>query len=186
MNIETNKTREIRPQSQQGVVLFFALIALVAMSLAAVALIRSVDTNTMIAGNLAYKQSVMNSSDRGVETAITWLRGRTVVNLRNHVAANGYYASTTDPLIGNARALVLARPSVTDAQGNQIQFVIQRMCRNQGQETIDNCMFGPEGDSASSHDPLVVPSPSKSLIYRITVRTVGPKNTESYIQTFAY
>ena len=42
---------------QRGVVLFFALISLLAIMLAAVALIRSVDTSIMIAGNLAFKQA---------------------------------------------------------------------------------------------------------------------------------
>lgn len=55
---------------QRGVVLFFALIALVAMSLAAVALIRSVDTSTLIAGNLAFKQATKNSAEAGIEAAI--------------------------------------------------------------------------------------------------------------------
>ena len=44
------------PGGQSGVVLFIALIVLVAMSLAGVALVRSVDTNLLIAGNLAFKQ----------------------------------------------------------------------------------------------------------------------------------
>ncbi len=58
---------------QRGVVLFFTLIALVVMSLAAVALIRSVDTSTMIAGNLAFRQSATSSGDSGIEAAIAWL-----------------------------------------------------------------------------------------------------------------
>jgi type IV pilus assembly protein PilX len=58
---------------QRGVVLFFTLIALVVMSLAAVALIRSVDTSTMIAGNLAFRQSGGSSTDTGIEAAIAWL-----------------------------------------------------------------------------------------------------------------
>ncbi len=58
---------------QRGVVLFFTLIALVVMSLAAVALIRSVDTNNLIGGNLAFKQSGTSSGDRGIEAAISWL-----------------------------------------------------------------------------------------------------------------
>ena len=58
---------------QTGVVLFIALIALVVMSLAAVALIRSVDTSTLIAGNLSFKQATTTSADTGVEAAITLL-----------------------------------------------------------------------------------------------------------------
>jgi len=62
-----------RATKQRGVVLFFTLIALVVMSLAAVALIRSVDTSTMIAGNLAFKQSGSSATDTGMEAAIAWL-----------------------------------------------------------------------------------------------------------------
>ncbi|MEW5904351.1 MAG: hypothetical protein AB1722_08425 [Pseudomonadota bacterium] len=65
---------------QRGMVLFFALVALVAMSLAAVALIRSVDTGALIAGNLAFRKSTLNSSDNGIETAITWLANQQNAN----------------------------------------------------------------------------------------------------------
>ena len=52
-------------KSQKGVVLFFALIALVAMSLAAAALVRSVDSGVLVAGNLAFKQSaILDCRDR--------------------------------------------------------------------------------------------------------------------------
>jgi type IV pilus assembly protein PilX len=62
-----------RAMMQRGVVLFFTLIALVVMSLAAVALIRSVDTSNIIAGNLAFKQAGTSSGDAGIEAAIAWL-----------------------------------------------------------------------------------------------------------------
>ena len=172
---------------QKGVVLFFSLIALVAMSLAAVALIRSVDTNSMIAGNLAFKQSAMSSADRGVEAAITWLGTRTINNLRLDVPASGYYAS----IGGNAKNLVdasgvagaIANP---DAQGNTITYVVQRMCRSTGNPTDTNCVFGPEKESGNDKScELCTPSSTKRLVYRITAKVVGPKNTVSYIQTFA-
>ena len=72
-HINMTKTYPLAYHAEKGVVLFIALIALVVMSLAAVALIRSVDTNTLIAGNLGFKQSATVSADSGVETAITWL-----------------------------------------------------------------------------------------------------------------
>ena len=50
------------PYSQKGFVLFLALVSLVVMSLAAVALIRSVDTNSLITGNLAFRQNATLSS----------------------------------------------------------------------------------------------------------------------------
>jgi Tfp pilus assembly protein PilX len=74
MIFRSNARNELKTSiRQRGVVLFFTLIALVVMSLAAVALIRSVDTSTMIAGNLAFKQSATTSGDGGIEAAVSWL-----------------------------------------------------------------------------------------------------------------
>lgn len=50
-------------RAQQGVVLFVALIILVAMTLAGIALMRSVDTNVLIAGNLAFRQGATMAGD---------------------------------------------------------------------------------------------------------------------------
>jgi len=77
-----------RIMKQRGVVLFFALIALLAISLAAVALIRSVDTSTMIAGNLAFKQTATTSADAGLENAIAWLNTTQTANSANNVYTN--------------------------------------------------------------------------------------------------
>lgn len=70
---------------QCGVVLFFALISLLAIMLAAVALIRSVDTSTMIAGNLAFKQAATTSGDAGTEAAVAWLAGMETANIAKNV-----------------------------------------------------------------------------------------------------
>lgn len=143
---------------QRGVVLFFALIALVVMSLAAVALIRSVDTSTMIAGNLAFKQTATSSGDGGIETAIDWLSATqsamqaASLNVykdaahafNNTNAAAGYY-SNADPALSLTTAAVwnAIDPTITftdsagnsktigftDNSGNTILFVVQRMCR---------------------------------------------------------
>jgi Tfp pilus assembly protein PilX len=53
------------PHNQRGVVLLIALIMLVAMTLAGIGMMRSVDTGTVIAGNLAFKQATLNASDMG-------------------------------------------------------------------------------------------------------------------------
>ena len=178
---------------QQGVVLFFALIALVVMSLAAVALIRSVDTNSLIAGNLSFKQSSMFSADRGVETAIAWVLANGAL-LQADSVASGYYATSDVIPHLDARVLVDASgviDTMDDGQGNAITYVVQRMCQNPGPASRGApafCLYGPDieipGDTGL--DP---PTPSRivtSLIYRVTARVVGPKNTVSYIQSFVY
>jgi type IV pilus assembly protein PilX len=58
---------------QDGVVMMVALVVLVIMTLAGIALMRSMDTTNLIAGNMAFKQSTTASADTGVEAAIGWL-----------------------------------------------------------------------------------------------------------------
>ena len=50
--------------------LFIALLVMVALSLAGIALIRSADTATIVAGNLAFKQAAVSAVDRSIEQAI--------------------------------------------------------------------------------------------------------------------
>jgi Tfp pilus assembly protein PilX len=57
----------------RGLALVVALIALAAMSLAAIWLVRLVDTNVSIASNLAFRQSATLSAGKAAEAARTWL-----------------------------------------------------------------------------------------------------------------
>ncbi len=93
---------------QRGVVLFFTLIALLAMSLAAVALIRSVDTSTLIAGNMAFKQSATTSGDSGVESAITWLAATQAANAGLNVLNDPAHAFNLTCLATRAAATLSA------------------------------------------------------------------------------
>lgn len=50
------------------------MMTVVALSLAAVALIRSVDTGTTILGNVSFKQDTLMAADEGTSRAVEWLR----------------------------------------------------------------------------------------------------------------
>jgi type IV pilus assembly protein PilX len=83
---------------QKGVVLLITLIVLVAMTLAAIAMMRSVDTGTLISGNLAFRQAASNAGDSGIEAAITWLAQNKTGNYlqtdHNSVGDSFGYSST--------------------------------------------------------------------------------------------
>ena len=69
--------RRCAPQrSQRGVVIFIALIVLVAMTLAGIAMMRSSGSAMLTAGNLGFRQNATASGDLGLETARTWLSPR--------------------------------------------------------------------------------------------------------------
>ncbi|MHB1100204.1 MAG: pilus assembly PilX family protein, partial [Burkholderiales bacterium] len=65
---------------QQGVVLVIALIALVAMSLAGISLMRTVDTTNVISGNMAFNEAAIQMEDVGEEQAYNWIIGNPYSN----------------------------------------------------------------------------------------------------------
>jgi type IV pilus assembly protein PilX len=189
-------------RAQRGVILFISLIVLVAMTLAGIALMRSVDTNLLIAGNLAFRQGTTSLADLGVESARTWLASNTGLLTDNQPGgftaywANwqagldfiGSTATTGDDYNwGNSQTVTSPDPSYT------INWVIHRLCGSTGAPTdaSANCMSasisgasttnsgGTKG--AVSYGTQALPSTS-AVYYRVTVRVIGPRNTTSFVQ----
>src|SRR5260370_5185961 len=71
--IRHRTSHRIGSASQRGVVLFIALIVMVAMSLAAIALIRSVDTTNAVIGNLAFRMASILPANASIEQAASAL-----------------------------------------------------------------------------------------------------------------
>lgn len=90
---------KMRSGNQQGVVLIVALIVLVAMTLAGIALVRSVDTGNLAAGNMAFKQGASLAADTGIEAGIDWLDSQQASGTLNNDRKNdGYYATSQNTL----------------------------------------------------------------------------------------
>ncbi|MBK9703045.1 MAG: hypothetical protein IPO75_06050 [Betaproteobacteria bacterium] len=84
----------VRARRQRGVVMFVALIVLVAMALAALALIRSVDTTTAVVGNLGFRQASVLPANAAVEEAVAALfEKNTIADKAKHLPAQNYYAT---------------------------------------------------------------------------------------------
>ena len=195
--------RNFRPvlRKQRGVILFIALIVLVAMSLAGIALMRSVDTNVLIAGTLAFRQGATMAADWGIEDARTWLEAnKGGTTLHNDQPVTHYWANwqTGVDLVGVGTASddydwSQARTVGTDAGGNEVRFVIHRLCTAAGSPSSPgaNCMrstvgAGSSGGVGSPKEEAAVGAGALStpgtVFYRVTVRVSGPRNTTSYVQ----
>ena len=196
-------------RAQQGVVLFIALIVLVAMSLAGIALIRSVDTGTIIAGNLAFRQSAMHFGDIGIEAARSWLTGVTPTStLYNDqpgiTGGQGYFANWGEnvDLLGNDpdtakvdynwnNATVVTSASLPAQY--EVRYVIHRLCKQTGNPVSITCVkqtvgagstaSGTKGVAAYGSFAMQVPT---NALYRVTVRVLGPRNSASYVQAVVY
>ena len=128
--------------AQRGVSLLFALLALVALSLATLAVVRTVDTSGLVLGNVGFKQDATVAGDQAVRQAITWLKAN-AASLDNDAPNSGYYASTKEK---NADA------SVTPVDSTGQQFV--GATANNARKLIDwdndgVCNYAPSGTFAS-------------------------------------
>ncbi len=195
---------------QQGTALFVALISLVIMTLGAFALVRAIDTSTIIAGNVGFKQAALISTDAGIETAITWVQGNAAA-LTADVAAQGYYATEqagldikgrktpTDPADdvdwdgSNSNTTTKARILPEDpTTGNRVALVINRLCLNPGDinATDQSCVrtVSAGNSTTSSHSGpsygqgAIGDNSVDQVYYRVTARVVRPRNTVTYVQ----
>ena len=195
--IDTNQHQHRNPPPnmagrQRGAVLLIALVILVVMTLSALALIRSVNMTNLIAGNLAFRESALLSSERSTETALTWLASADAATLYDVSASNGYQAVRADPATGQSWdafwIATLAAQSVTgtvDIAGNTVSYAIQRLCDATDSPQTVNCAKSPStnvGGSQSGGSSIFLGSGSQ-VYYRITTRVAGPRNTTAYTQT---
>ena len=171
---------------QQGVVLFIALIVLVAMTLAGLAIMRSVDTGNLVSGNVAFRQAALSSGDRGIDTAFTWLKSNVTTGLLNNNSfADGYYATVYNPTDWTAASAWTNKKVVgTDANGNTVSYVVSRLCANLGPYDGTCASGGTVGGTKNNFDVGTNAWKSPPVIFfRVTVRVDGPRSTLSIVQS---
>jgi hypothetical protein len=192
---------------QRGVVLFIALIVMVAMSLAAIALMRSVDTTSAVIGNLAFRQASILPANYGIEDAAAGLFNDAnpaniarIADVRVDTPAENYYSTHSqaagwDDQYGVPQPLQTKPPSTwprakTDGAQNTITYVIERMCNpnapvipadKSAANTWCDMMPPKQSPGTTINDPMAAIL-SAQPFYRVTVRVDGPQNTVSFAQ----
>ncbi len=181
---------------QRGVVLFTALIVLVAMTLAGISLMRRVDSGVIIAGNLAFRQAATHVADLGIEAARFWLTN-TSTTMQFDSAGSAYYATSQDTVnvLTNFdwNTAVTTTGAYAGPTGYTVRYVIHRLCAGTGPAASAGCIStsvttssastGTKG--AAAYGALALQT-TASALYRITVRVDGPRNTLSYIQSTVF
>jgi type IV pilus assembly protein PilX len=199
-----------RYRRQQGVALFVALISMVLLSLAGIALVRSVDTTSSVASNIAFRQGSIGPVNRAIEEAIDALfKSKLILNQDANDMANSYFAAlqpgetTTGipaALAGDYNAMTLAysgaglsKVKVDGTTFMEVRSVIERVCNAPGGVTIATCdTLPPKVSSAGTDNKNCKKLPSGVCIplppipnFRVTVRVDLPNsNTVSHAQAF--
>jgi type IV pilus assembly protein PilX len=195
--------------AQRGIALMMAMIALVAMSLAAMALLRSVDTGNTIAGNVAFRQAASQAADVGLEAAFANITA--TLALPADLGANKpsacttactYYA-TTQALGSSAAEIATDIPAIINwttvpavvTTGLSIdgvytiKYVVERLCSITGvtDENLSDVCFVteiPKECRDASHDSagVSVCQEKQGTYFRASFYVTGPRNTKSYSQ----
>lgn len=187
---------------QRGVVMVVTLLALAVMLIGAVALVRSFNTSLFTAGNLAFKRDLANQAERAAAAALTQFEAggalgtmaeraasSTAVNYSAQMLPTNAQGIPTALLDATAFAAVgVADNDITVAdQGVTLRYVVDRLCNNTGSEvtlTSANCTVGPTPDArGGSASDLNVATLQSQVLYRLSVRVDGPRNTQAFFQT---
>jgi type IV pilus assembly protein PilX len=177
-----------RALRQRGIALFFALIALVAIALACVALVRNVDTGNLIAGNFAFRQSSVQAGDIGVELAFAALPNIITTSLDADIS-HQYYATMLEsrgfasPIDWSSAVDWSTVPSVS-VSGNSVQYVIERLCSGALPITDvqSSCIHDQAAANGSNKMGATVFSASSAVFYRVTVRVTAQRGTMALTQ----
>ena len=179
--------------------MFIALIVMVALSLAAIALVRSVDTSSAIVGNLSFRMASILPGNLGVEKAAAALfqdadiaNAVRIPDKNADYSAENYFASRQAedargiPVFLQKKANytfpVLSANDSSTGQATEIRYVIERMCTQPGLPTVATCdLLPPKFNPGTTIGDEAFTFPG-SPFYRVTIRVDGPQNTASFLQ----
>lgn len=180
--------------------LVIALIVLVAMTLAGLGMMRSVDTASIIAGNIGFKQSTLSGADSALQSAVTALQGIVVAAPNDDNPGNGYFAHVEKPdpdwsqsSTWTGKSFLINNGNRDDA-GNRLSYRIERLCDCSGVSPGGTCPGSTATNfcasskvNASGSGVSNTGGASYSYIdkthYRITVLAEGPRNARTVVQT---
>ena len=183
------------PSRQRGVALIVTLIALLLMMIGAAAMVRSVDTSSVMAGNLAFRRDLTNRAERAIVAARAALASGALSSDSARIAdrgASNYSASklangatgmplvlTSDSAFGSAK---LTAGDFSD-DGVSVRYVIDRQCAAAGAFDPASCESLESKPDPGGSDPARKPGGIATAVYRISVRVSGPRDTQAYFQT---
>lgn len=190
-------------RQQRGFSLFFSLIALVILLVAAVSVMQSSGLSLFTSGNAAFQQDILARADAANVRIFTLLRSggalSTEATLANSSQPNNYSAialPTNDQgiplaLISDTQFAAIGTDSndiKDEANNTVIRYVIERLCDQVGNSAVlgrERCIHEPDSNpilGGSSGQAGSAIRPNFAPIYRVSVRIQGPRGSEAYLQ----
>lgn len=183
------------------------MIALVVLLIGTAALVRSMNTSLTTAGNFGFKRDLTNQGERAIQAVLTVMESGALASETareaNDISRNYSAALLATNAQGIPQALLsdaqfaLAGTASNDISigdmGITVRYVVDRVSAGVGPADPSNTVMAdnsvPAGGSASE---LMTAMDSSSggaaavapqVVYRISVRVTGPRNTQSFYQS---
>jgi len=194
-------------RKQRGVVMLFGLIALAIMLIGAAAMVRSISTSMLNAGNLGFKRDLTNQGERAVTSVMALLQTGALNSetARQSTDATRNYSATM--LASNAQGLPNALVSdstfsgigtgsndITIAdQAVTVRYLVDRLCVNTGVAASNHCSMADDPNPTGGSGSEVIRAEDSSaggagavgqrVVYRVSIRVTGPRSTQAFFQT---
>jgi len=170
-----------RMQTQRGMSLIIVLVVLAMVLVGALAMLRSSEVSSLVAGNVSFKEAATQATDIGISDAARALDAMT--NVDSNIA-NVYFATRQAEDSYGLPTTVNWSVVPASAVGNySVQHVVERLCQTTPvTDPLADCMVrdaeAPGSNKAGSPE---YKNPA-SVYYRITVRVTGPKSASAFVQ----
>jgi hypothetical protein len=170
--------RDLARQSGNSVVL--VLILLSVMLVGALAMARMAEVSTLAGGNAAASDAAMQASEVGLNTAFAAVRGMAG---EDAALGNWYFPTTRDTDADGVPTV--SWPSAPEVVvGNySVRYVVDRLCTVAPvTDAPRQCLLKQVMQTESARAGAELPDPPNSRQFRVTVRVMGPKETQVWTQ----
>jgi Tfp pilus assembly protein PilX len=133
--MEADLMRNLSIHRERGIALPVMLIMLVVMLVSSLYLFKASNSSTLTTANLAYQSTLSRAADLGLHTAFDWLSTTARTNkvlLDANSEDNGYLATLDNTQTVSSAGFWSGSVKFTDANDNEIEYVIHRMCKFAG------------------------------------------------------
>jgi type IV pilus assembly protein PilX len=175
------RTHRLPRAAQRGVTMLMVLILLTVMLMGGLALARITEVSTSASGNNSYREASLQASEVGVNTAYAAIKA-----LSNEEVNSGgwYWASIQATDAAGLPAVTMPSATEVVVGAYKVRYVVERMCsQTDVTDTLRQCLVKMVPQGETSVFGKESPDPPNSRQFRITVRVMGPKDTETWVQS---
>jgi hypothetical protein len=187
--------------------LLYALMAMLIMMIGAASLVRWVHTSLLVSNNLGFKRDLSNQAERAAVRVLAQMQtgllaadaarqasdptlnySATMLPTNAQGIPNALIAEADFALVGSASNDI----AVTE-QAVTVRYLVDRLCVNAGAADDSHCTLSDaglaRGGSASQmvlaedHSTAGLGALPRQVVYRLSVRATGPRNTRAYFQS---